>query len=77
MNTCARCGSADCDVETRDDCDDQKASDRVACRDRELANLRSLLRSVTRQLENALECILDDRPSSASDDIRAVLEALS
>jgi hypothetical protein len=52
----------------------------IACRDRELANLRSLLRSVTGKLEEAHDMI-DGVPGSDAEHskrlIASVLEALS
>jgi hypothetical protein len=46
MSTCARCGEDDCEAEWG-------RKEALECRDRELANLRSLLRSVTGKLEEA------------------------
>lgn len=50
MSTCARCGHRP-DGDGKD-CNSD-ASARLHCRDRELANLHSLLRSVTGKLEEA------------------------
>ncbi len=67
MSTCARCGgSEDIDAHTL-----------AACRDREIANLHSLLRSVTRRLENARELWNDGHEKAMVAEIDAVLEALS
>lgn len=82
MSTCSRCGAADCKSYIRA----QKGFEPSAllilpCRDRELANLRSLLRSVTGKLENALEHLSDAESSvsvaKAEGAISAVLEVLS
>jgi hypothetical protein len=82
--TCARCG-ANWGVDT-DDCEPVEGQDAIAqlaCRDRELANLHSLLRSVTGKLEAAAELLaLDtkitiDEMRAAAREIDTVLEALS
>ncbi len=60
MSRCARCG-APFGVDTGD-CQPLERQDTVAqlaCRDRELANLRALLRSVTGKLERIGEQIND------------------
>ena len=80
MSTCARCG-APIGVDTGE-CDGERADTigTVMCRDRELANLRSLLRSVTGKLEEAHDMI-DGVPGSDAEHskmlIASVLEALS
>jgi len=65
MSTCARCGLPEGDLNGTECC--AYARDNgpgtIACRDRELANLRSLLRSQTRRLEEAAEAIRDARDS--------------
>lgn len=58
--TCARCGLRPAtESGTGDACFGRLGSDSgdLKCRDRELANLRSLLRSVTGKLEEALEAL--------------------
>jgi hypothetical protein len=75
VSTCARCG-----LET--DAGELTLSgtcpgvDKTACRDREIAGLRSLLRSVTAQIERAHEWI-DENPTEAKAELEAVLEVLS
>ena len=83
MSTCARCGRPDCALaEAGDDCEGALWPATVECREAELANLHSLLRSVTRRLEHA-ECLLAEVPmptagtERARAEIDAVLEALS
>lgn len=61
MSTCARCGRPvgddggdECAVSVSgDECEGALMPATIACRDRELANLHSLLRSVTGELEEA------------------------
>lgn len=82
MSACARCGLEACP--DGDDKLDSLPYDGLAaslgCRERELANLRSLLRSVTGKLEEANE-ILDGGDRFAMEKaaalIDSVLEALS
>ena len=95
MSTCARCGHP---LKSGAECDDGSSAEteafiQVECRDRELANLRSLLRSVTRRLENARELLEtsttvegvsfkvkfneDIDTDRLKDELDAVLEALS
>lgn len=81
MSTCARCGSENCmDIQG-----ERTAATHLSavlhCRDRELSNLRALLRSVTGKLESARE-YLDgavDRyaAEAAAAEIDSVLEVLS
>ena len=63
MSTCARCGgemrgtdTAECGGADMLDCCEQ-AHRQADCRQLELSNLRSLLRSATRRLENARELV--------------------
>lgn len=77
--TCARCGHRP-DVEGKD-CNSD-ASAKLHCRDRQLANLHSLLRSVTRRLEFASEFLSEHHydpleTAKARTEIDAVLEILS
>jgi len=85
MSTCARCGlpKGPASEQCAADYDDKynPGDNRVACRDRELMNLRSLLRSVTGKLERALD-LLDFDASGYSlaqgrAEIESVLELLS
>lgn len=75
---CTRCGSEECRVYLSEP--PWSATDIVDCRDRELSNLQSLLRSVTLRLENARECC-DGADRLAVDaiarELDAVLEMLS
>jgi hypothetical protein len=58
VTTCARCGRPECGVATAgDECEGALLPATVECREAELANLHSLLRSVTGKLEEALELI--------------------
>lgn len=72
---CSRCGHPGClargTAETT-------AEDVIACRDRELSNLRAQLRSVTLRLEKGLT-LLDDisEPCSIRGELEAILEQLS
>lgn len=81
MNTCVRCGSKECAAGPPAPGLGSTAMHIIECRDRELANLRSLLRSVTGRLENALEHLSDAESSvhvaKAEQGITAVLEILS
>ena len=86
MSTCARCG---CEIPSgtgRNECGDVihpdfRADVRVPCRDRELANLRSLLRSVTGKLERALDLLDFDANgyslAQGRAEVESVLELLS
>lgn len=79
MSTCARCGHRP-DGDGKD-CNSD-ASARLHCRDRELANLHSLLRSVTGKLEEAAEILTEGGGSVAAECralplIHQVLEVLS
>jgi hypothetical protein len=85
VSTCARCGSDECRWHDYLQQVDHEQSNRDAfnvctidCRDRELANLRSLLRVATLQLERALT-LLDDlgEPCSIRGDLESLLEKLS
>lgn len=82
MSACIRCG-APFGVDT-DDCEPLEGQDTIAklhCRDRELANLRSLFRSVTGDLEAASELLEPPyEPNcarAAQKLVQAVLETLS
>ncbi len=72
MTTCARCGADDCDAEWG-------RKETLACRDRELANMRSLLRSVTGKLEEAHATLdgEDRRQWDVQKIIESVLEILA
>jgi hypothetical protein len=86
VSTCARCG-VDIGENVGATCAESAAnseveeSETIACRDRELANLRSLLRSVTGKLEEAAEHLQEiDNPVCAIAArmlVDQVLEALS
>ena len=81
MTRCARCGleqgcgSSLCEA-SHDDTDELGEAT-VNCRNRELANLRSLLRSVTGKLEEAAELNEAGEPEASLARIMAALEALS
>lgn len=88
MSRCARCGlpeaSVSCGLENT--CQAVSASKVdsnhfgfyiIACRDRQIANQASLLRSVTIKLEKAHQLCADDYPKSAAGLIEQVLEVLS
>lgn len=85
MSTCARCGLPSWEI-GRSDIPSPTCSAHyggtalVLCRDRELANLRALLRSVTGKLEEAHDMI-DGVPGSDAEHskklIASVLEVLS
>ena len=80
MSTCARCGlSADAGDLTVSGVCPGGAAEQLECARRELANLRSLLRSVTGKLEDALEELgQDEHPNvRASRLIDSALEAIS
>lgn len=89
MSQCARCGlkakyyGGPEYCEAYDDDGDLSSNEPaiIACRDREIANLRSLLRSVTGKLEEALEHLSDAESSvevaKAELAITSALEALS
>lgn len=77
MSSCARCGHRP-DGDGKD-CNSD-ASARLHCRDRELANLHSLLRSVTGKLEEAADDLAsrnDDRLLRPLTLINSALEMLS
>lgn len=90
MSTCARCGLLEAEDwpsfrEEKTLCFARNGYEThtIACRDRELANLRSLLRSVTGKLENTLELLRFDAEhglpptNSALELLDSVLGALS
>jgi hypothetical protein len=61
VSTCARCGLEKCDRHVREQQGlEPSAFLSLPCRDRELAALRSLLRSVTGKLEEAREVMGED-----------------
>jgi hypothetical protein len=79
--SCVRCGrkSTRGDLTMRGVCA-LPAENIAACRDRELANLRSLLRSVTGKLEELHAILLDDEYGPKSTPVMlidSVLEVLS
>jgi len=86
MTICARCGLPDgslygntpavCTVKFTAGTGDAESSI-IACRDLELMNLRSLLRSVTGKLEEAAEECANGEPRIAGGIIASVLEILS
>ena len=82
MSACARCGLPCWEI-GRSDIPSPTCSAHyggtalVLCRDRELANLHSLLRSVTGKLEEAALDISQGTPGYALEKINAVLEVLS
>lgn len=65
LSTCARCGLLfgqepnHCGDYTGDGSTDARLAARISCRDRELGNVRALLRGGTRKLEKIMET-LDD-----------------
>jgi hypothetical protein len=84
VSRCARCGLQEgagpglCEASS--DEPDERGEATVACRDREIANLHSLLRSVTAKLERAADELSgrnDDRLLLPMQLINAVLEVLS
>lgn len=80
MSACAKCGAADCEANELAQ-PFAKPSTVIACRDRELANLRSLLRSVTGKLEKAYDRLefvstLEVGPRQAHAEIEALLSDL-
>ena len=83
MTTCARCGMQDCpDAIAANGGEAVLPYDGLAaalgCRERELANLRSLLRSVTGKLEQAAELTHYNGAAGRIEAlINQVLEALS
>jgi hypothetical protein len=83
VKRCSRCGlpSEGPDITGVGRCYARLGSDSgdLGCRDRELANLRSLLRSVTGQLERAHDWLTIEPTNSkeAAAEIEAVLEVLS
>ena len=78
MSTCSRCGlEQDAEELTLSGTCALPPERIAACRERELANLRSLLRSVTGKLEEALGLIQEEFPSQAAAAIESVLEVLS
>lgn len=80
MSTCARCGLELGNWMEADKCSahqDDNSSGVIDCRNRELANLRSLLRSVTGKLENALDDLEDGDAQGCRQKLTAVLEVLS
>jgi hypothetical protein len=83
--TCARCGQALGEWMEADKCSahqDDNSSGVIDCRNRELANLRSLLRSVTGKLEKAGDLLTQPSLSltdqqSALELVESVMEVLS
>lgn len=69
MSTCARCGMEQGEWMDADKCSahqDENDVGVIDCRNRELTNLHSLLRSVTGKLEEAHGCLFDiDDPAAA------------
>lgn len=78
MSRCARCGDSECawHRDQENGCQSPNPNT-LECRNRELSNLRSLLRSVTIKLETAHELCTDGYPKSAAGVIEGVLEVLS
>lgn len=89
MSKCARCGTDECRSDNaRGHSLGDDVYDIVDCRDRELANLRSLLRSQTLRLERAVEYLQEAQQDAttahasrsvarAEMEVTSVLEALS
>jgi len=78
MTRCVRCGlEQDAgELTQRGECALPQER-RMACRDREISNLRSLLRSVTIKLEKAAQEVDDGYNKTALELIQQVLETLS